>query len=239
MKRTIGLIILALTLLSTSVFAEEVKIWNSDTLHATGKLYKFTTGFKDRALQPFNPASNAMKGVMEKMAEAGVKNATISYEGERKENANFFGIKSTGGTYYVVEAWEITFSEPTRGNIEAALAEHKLNHDETMQALALLRKSDFAKEVAPSLIALVKKRKNDKDGIGVTEELLKAYADITQKEGIPELLKVFKFHPLDPVQIAAGKLLIQLGTTNEVEEIIAKGDKKDTVKKAMKNALMN
>jgi hypothetical protein len=228
--------------------AGEIRVWKQDDLLKSDRLVVYGRGFRDTALRPFNPAENAMKGVLEQVAAANVENIEITSEGERHEK-NRWGI---AGVYYVVEALEVTFVEPSSENIKKVLTENTPSFVEFNSAISHAAKSPDSKEFAKILLTRIKRIINTKLGdihtdtllgdnkrlIKLNDLMLSGYATIMQKEAAPELAKILKFHAVDDVRVSAGRQLIKLGDAGLVEEAIERNEKSDKVKVALKKALM-
>lgn len=248
MKRLFVSVVVMVLSFAAVAMAGEVRVWKQDELLTSEKLIVYGKGFRDTALRPFNPAENAMKGVLEKAAEAKVENIEISSEGERHEK-NKWGI---AGVYYVVEAIEVKFIEPSPEEIKKVLTENTPSFVEFNSAINHAAKSPDAKEFAKILLTRIKRIIDTKIGdihtdtqlgdnkrlIRLSELMLSGYATIMQKEAVPELAKILKFHAVDDVRVSAGRQLIKLGDTSLVEEAIGKNEKSDRVKTALKKALM-
>ncbi len=213
---------------------KEVKVWKSEDLLLSDKLVKYDKSFRDTALQPFNPKTNAMKGVLEQAVKNDIYDIYITFDGESHEK-NTWGVS---GTYHVVEAYGIKFIEPTQENIEKILKGYSPGSVEFQSVIAHAKNSPNAPELAKTILAGVKKiNEFSNKKTGYTELMVKAYASIIGKQAAPELTKLLKFHELNSVKVEAGKQLIKLGEAALVEEAMAK-EKSDVVKSALNKALM-
>ncbi len=238
MKRLFASVVMVLSF-AVVAMASEVRVWKADELLMSDKLVVYGKGFRDTALRPFNPSENAMKGVLESAAAAKVENIEITSEGERHEK-NKWGI---GGVYYVVEAMEVKFIEPSNENIKKVLTENIPTYIEFTSAISHATKSPDAMEFAKILLTRVKgvtkiQLEVNKRLIALNELMMNGYTIIMQKEAVPELTKILKFHAVDDVRLNAGKQLIKLGNSPLVEEVLEKNEKSDRVKTALKKALM-
>ena len=240
MKRFVSCVFVLLCLSVSTVAMAEVKVWKTEELLASDKLVVYGQGFRDTALQPFNPKSNAMKGVLEGATKANVKDIQITSEGERNEK-NKWGI---GGVYYVVEALEVTFVEPTKENIENVLTQRTPTYVEFSSAIGHAAKLPNAKDCAKILLQRIKGIKQ-LEGVGwamaeynLSELMMSGYATLMGKESVPELTKILKFHSVEMVRSASGKQLIKMGESSVVEDVLERNEKSDKVKTALKKALM-
>lgn len=240
MKRFVSSMLVMLCLSVSAVAMAEVKVWKAEELLTSDKLVAYGQGFRDTALQPFNPKSNAMKGVLENAEKANVKNIQIMSEGERNEK-NKWGL---GGVYYVVEALEVTFVEPTKENIENSLTQRTPTYVEITSAISHGSKSPNAKDYAKILLQRIKGIKHLEDvgwamaEYNLSELMINGYATFLQKESVPELSKILKYHSVDKVRTAAGKQLIKMGELSVVEDAIERNEKSDKVRTALKKSLM-
>lgn len=236
-KSLLMFIVAALSLFIASiVYAEgkEVKVWKSEDLLLSDKLVKYDKPLRDTALQPFNPKTNAMKGVLEQAVKNDIYDIYIIFDGESYEKNNW-GIS---GTYHVVEAYGIKFIEPTKENIEKILKGYSPGSVEFQSAIAHAKNSPNAPELAKTILAGVKQiNEFSNKKTGYTELMVKAYASIIGKQATPELTKLLKYHELNSVKVESGKQLIKLGETAAVEEVM-KNEKSDVVKSALNKALM-
>lgn len=213
---------------------KEVKAWKSEDLLLSDKLVKYDKPLRDTALQPFNPKSNAMKGVLEQAAKNDIYDIYITFEGESRETNNW----GVSGIYYVVEAYGIKFVEPTKENIEKILKGFAPGSVESQSAVAHAKNSPAASELAKTILARIKKINEFSDKKeGYTKLMVKAYASIIGKQAAPELTKLLKYHELESVKVESGKQLIKLGETAAVEDAL-KNEKSDVVKSALNKALM-
>jgi hypothetical protein len=239
MRRLLSIVLFVTLSYATMALAGEVRVWKGDELLASDKLVVYGKGFRDTALRPFNPASNAMKGVLESAAEAKVENIEITFEGEKNEK-NKWGI---GGIYYVVEALEVKFIEPSNANIKKVLTENIPTYIEFISAISHATKSPDAKEFAQILLTRIKgiseiQLQYNRRLLALNELMMNGYTIIMQKEAVPELVKILKFHAVDDVRINAGMQLIKHGDASIVEEALEKNEKSDKVKVALKKSLM-
>jgi len=240
MKKMLSIAVIMVSLsFTTMVMAGELRVWKGDELLASDKLVVYGKGFRDTALRPFNPSENAMKGVLEEAAKQHIENIEITFEGEKNEK-NKWGI---GGIYYVVEALEIKFIEPSKKNIEKVLTENIPTYIEFTSAINHATKSPDAKDFAKILIGRIKgiskiQTKYNVRLLALNELMIDGYVTILQKEAVPELTKIVKFHAVDEVRIQAGKQLIKMKETAVVEDALEKGEKSEFVQTALKKALM-
>lgn len=224
MKRFVSSVLVMLCLSVSAVAMAEVKIWGADELKASGKIINVTQGFRDTALQPFNPTSNAKKGVMEKMNDKGVTDAFLTFEGELYEK-NGWGIS---GKYYVVEASAFEFLEPNADNVKLIISKSNVNNYEAKVAMGILVKSNFASDTAPYLLDKIKNSGKVFNNNDVVYTVTAAYAEIVKQDGIGELRKLLKYHENPVVQKTAGKALIALGDRAVVEEFVDRGMSKNS-----------
>ena len=214
MKKITVLVLVAMlvSMVLATVAMAQVKMWEGTDIKESGKLIVRGITVRDTALQPFNPASNAMEGAISKLNDKNVANAYVNFTGELYEK-NMWGIK---GTYHVVMATEIEFLEPTAENMQKVLSSEKLGGYEAKIAIAVLNKSAFKKDFTSLLLTRVK---NSQDG-DMACDLLAAYATIAQQDSIDELRKILKYNSNYLLQIAAGKALVQLGNRQTVESFV-------------------
>ncbi len=240
MKKMLSVVLIMLSLSFASMaVAGEVRVWKAEELLASDKLVVYGKGFRDTALRPFNPSENAMKGVLEGATDKKIENIQIVFEGERQEK-NKWGIE---GVYYIVEAFEIKFLEPSNKNIENVLKDGVPTYIEFTSAIKHAAKSPEAKDFAKILLSRIKGTtefdiKYNRNLLFINELMMDGYVTILQKEAVPELTKIVKFHAVEGVRIVAGKQLIKMKETSIVEEVLEKGEKSDKVKTALKKALM-